>query len=387
MWQRLPLEGGRRRKDTVVYWSPGKEPAGSEPGTGWIPGRPKSTWRGPEGPRLGTWGWWHPSREALLQGSAPHLERAGPALSGLSGRSGLLLSSGSPAGSGPPRLRRPPQRPSAERGGDEGHRAMGPGGEVRSWGLGQLLPPPPILLRHLGKKSESEVAQSVRLFATPWTAARQAPPSMGFSSQEYWSGLPLPSPGDLPDLGIQPRSPALRADALPSEPPKSSKSGLGAGDIFCPEMDSISAVGWRKGLPDSRRNLYGLGPGVGASGLTRSPGFSPGVESSPWLAAPSCSASRTSSCSWQSQYCSRALSSFSRVSSYNVQLVEGPDTFSPPSLGLASDPSKPLKPWPSPLLWASMTKLGEAVASVGDGKIITMNLLQAPRPSLPISNT
>ena len=59
----------------------------------------------------------------------------------------------------------------------------------------------------------------VWLFATPWTVAHQAPASMGFSRQEYWSGLPFPSPGDLPDLGIEPRSPALRADALPSEPP------------------------------------------------------------------------------------------------------------------------------------------------------------------------
>ena len=57
----------------------------------------------------------------------------------------------------------------------------------------------------------------VRLFATPWTVAHQAPPSMGFSRQEYWSGLPLPSPGDLPDLGIEPRSPALQADSLLSE--------------------------------------------------------------------------------------------------------------------------------------------------------------------------
>ena len=57
----------------------------------------------------------------------------------------------------------------------------------------------------------------VRLFATPWTVAPQAPPSMGFCKQEYWSGLPLPSPGDLPDLGIKPRSPALQADTLPSE--------------------------------------------------------------------------------------------------------------------------------------------------------------------------
>ena len=54
----------------------------------------------------------------------------------------------------------------------------------------------------------------VRLFATPWTVAHQAPRSMGFSRQEYWSGLPFPSPGDLPDPGIEPRSPALQADAF-----------------------------------------------------------------------------------------------------------------------------------------------------------------------------
>ena len=59
----------------------------------------------------------------------------------------------------------------------------------------------------------------VRLFATPWTVAYQAPPSMGFSRQEGWSGLPFPSPGDLPDPGIKPGSPTLQADALPSEPP------------------------------------------------------------------------------------------------------------------------------------------------------------------------
>ena len=59
----------------------------------------------------------------------------------------------------------------------------------------------------------------VRLFATPWTVAYQAPPSMEFSRQEYWNGLPLPSPGDLPDPGIEPGSPALQADALPSELP------------------------------------------------------------------------------------------------------------------------------------------------------------------------
>ena len=59
----------------------------------------------------------------------------------------------------------------------------------------------------------------VRLFATPWTVVHQAPLSMGFSRQEYWSGLPFPSPGDLPNPGIKLRSPALQADALTSEPP------------------------------------------------------------------------------------------------------------------------------------------------------------------------
>ena len=59
----------------------------------------------------------------------------------------------------------------------------------------------------------------VRLFATPWTVAHQAPLSMGFSRQEYWSGLSFPSPGDLHDPGTEPRSPALQADTLTSEPP------------------------------------------------------------------------------------------------------------------------------------------------------------------------
>ena len=59
----------------------------------------------------------------------------------------------------------------------------------------------------------------VRLFARPWTAAYQASPSMGFSRQEYWSGLPFPSLGDLPNPGIKPRSFSLEADALTSEPP------------------------------------------------------------------------------------------------------------------------------------------------------------------------
>ena len=55
-------------------------------------------------------------------------------------------------------------------------------------------------------------------FGTPWTVAHQAPPSMGFSRQEHWSGLPFPSPGDLPDPGIEPGSPTFQADALTSDP-------------------------------------------------------------------------------------------------------------------------------------------------------------------------
>ena len=68
------------------------------------------------------------------------------------------------------------------------------------------------------KKSKVLVSQSCLLFATPWTVACQAPLSMEFSRQEYWSEYPFPSPGDLPNPGIKPRSPALQADSLPSEP-------------------------------------------------------------------------------------------------------------------------------------------------------------------------
>ena len=80
---------------------------------------------------------------------------------------------------------------------------------------------PPLDTSHaiMAAVSEVKLLNHVRLFATPWTVACQAPLSMGFSRQEYWSGLPFPSPGDLSDSGIEPRSPSLQADALPSEPP------------------------------------------------------------------------------------------------------------------------------------------------------------------------
>ena len=58
-----------------------------------------------------------------------------------------------------------------------------------------------------------------QLFVTPWTVAHQSALSIGFSRQEHWSGLPFPSPGDLPDPGIKPMSPVFQADSLPSEPP------------------------------------------------------------------------------------------------------------------------------------------------------------------------
>ena len=68
-------------------------------------------------------------------------------------------------------------------------------------------------------KVKVKLLSGVQLFATPWTVAYQAPLSMEFSRQEYRSGLPFPSPEDLPNPGIKPRSPALQADSLPAESP------------------------------------------------------------------------------------------------------------------------------------------------------------------------
>ena len=69
-----------------------------------------------------------------------------------------------------------------------------------------------------------KVTQLCPTLATPWTVACKVSLSMGFSRQEYWSGLTFPSPGDLPDPEIEPRSPALQADPLPSELPGKPKS-------------------------------------------------------------------------------------------------------------------------------------------------------------------
>ena len=75
------------------------------------------------------------------------------------------------------------------------------------------------------KKLKVKLLSGVRLFVTPSTVAYQAPPSMEFFRQEYWNRLPFPSPGDLPDPGIEPGTPALQVDPLPSEPPGKHKLG------------------------------------------------------------------------------------------------------------------------------------------------------------------
>ena len=78
----------------------------------------------------------------------------------------------------------------------------------------------------------------VQLFVTPWTVDHQASPSMEFSRHEYWSGLPFPSPEDLSDPGIESGSPALQADALPSEPPSVSSLSREAGMNTFPEKEN-----------------------------------------------------------------------------------------------------------------------------------------------------
>ena len=103
-------------------------------------------------------------------------------------------------------------------------------------------------LRQLRKKVK--LLSCVWLFASPWTnVAHQAPPSMGYSRQEYWSRLPFPSPGDHPDPGIEPRSPALQADALTSGPPGKPKQV-----IYTTELCQGPASAESRGYPqDGRR--------------------------------------------------------------------------------------------------------------------------------------
>ena len=75
------------------------------------------------------------------------------------------------------------------------------------------------------KAKQAKLLSCVQLLATPWTVAYNTPPPMGFSRQEYWSGLPFPSPEDLSNPGIKPMSPALQADSLAPEPPGKNREG------------------------------------------------------------------------------------------------------------------------------------------------------------------
>ena len=100
------------------------------------------------------------------------------------------------------------------------------------------------------------VTQLCLTLATPWTVAHQTPLSMGFSRQEYWSGLPCPPPGDLPNPGIEPKSPALQEDSLPSEPPgKPKNTGVGSLSLLQGNFPILESK-W--GLLHCRRILYQL---------------------------------------------------------------------------------------------------------------------------------
>ena len=100
------------------------------------------------------------------------------------------------------------------------------------------------------------MTRGVHLFVTPRTVARQAPLSMGFSRQEYWSGLPCHHPGDLPNPGIKPRSPTLKVDSLLSEPPGKPKNP-GEGSLSLFQGNSLTQE-LNRGLPHCRWILYQL---------------------------------------------------------------------------------------------------------------------------------
>ena len=100
------------------------------------------------------------------------------------------------------------------------------------------------------RKGKVKSLSCVRLFATPWTVAYEAPPSMEFFRQEYWSGLPFPSPGDFPIPGIEPGSPALQADASPSESPRKWSGSPGL------NLDFPAA--WRRFYSQSYKHPYYL---------------------------------------------------------------------------------------------------------------------------------
>ena len=112
------------------------------------------------------------------------------------------------------------------------------------------------------------VAQSCVTLCDSQTAVFQAPLSMGFPRQEYWSGLPFPSPGDLSDLGIEPGSCALQTDSSPSEPLGKSKQSLHLRPI---PYRSSNKEGFPGGS-DSKASAYNAGDPGSIPGLERSPG-------------------------------------------------------------------------------------------------------------------
>ena len=108
---------------------------------------------------------------------------------------------------------------------------------VASWSLGLFIFL--LILKHLCVLSCSAVSDSLQF---PWTVYHQAPLSMGFSRQEYWSGLPFPPPGDLPDPVIQLRSlvsPALQADSLPAEPLRKSMLSIDSRIIYIFQLQAL----------------------------------------------------------------------------------------------------------------------------------------------------
>ena len=135
----------------------------------------------------------------------------------------------------------------------------------------------------------------VRLSATPWTVAYQAPSSIGFSRQEYWSGLPFPSPGDLPDPGIELGSPALQADALTSEPPGKPKvKSLSCVQLFV----TLWTIAYQAPLSMGfSRQRYWSGLPFPSPGDLPNPGIEPGP---PALQADALPASFSSSCCYKS---------------------------------------------------------------------------------------
>ena len=112
------------------------------------------------------------------------------------------------------------------------------------------------------EKVKVKLLSRVQLFATPWTVAYQAPPFMGFSRQECWSGLPFPSPGDLPNPGMEPRSPALQADSLPSELPMQETriQSLGQENPLEKGMATHSSIlAWRTPWTEESGRLQSMG--------------------------------------------------------------------------------------------------------------------------------